>query len=115
MLNYVEGRPIPSGYHVERPIRRAYALIGTLAFVIPYAVGVGLATIADFRSHTGWLALPVAGPWVVWLKERDSCSGSDCRAADAFALYYVLVDSALQAGGHRLLERRVQRKAGPRP
>lgn len=48
---------------------------GWLALGIPYATGLGIAVADDFANSSGWLALPVAGPWVALSNRDDPCRG----------------------------------------
>lgn len=44
-------------------------------FGVPYALGLSVAGGDDFQNQTGWLAVPVIGPWVT-LAARDRCDAS---------------------------------------
>lgn len=54
--------PIPPGY---RMVERSSGLVlgGGLTFLAGYAAGLGLAASQSFANGSGYVAIPVAGPW----------------------------------------------------
>jgi hypothetical protein len=64
-MRYREGYPIPAGYVVEEGPNRALVWGGALAVGIPYLIGLSAALVSDFSDHSGWLAIPIAGPWLM--------------------------------------------------
>jgi len=64
-MRYRDDLPIPPGYEVvESPIR-SMVMGGILAIGIPYVIGLSGALLADFKDQSAWLAVPVAGPWLM--------------------------------------------------
>jgi len=63
LLPYRTGLPIPPGYHVEH--RAAHGLIGggLATLLIAYTTAVVLGVSAKMEDGTGWLIVPVIGPW----------------------------------------------------
>ncbi|MEI9952002.1 MAG: hypothetical protein WDO74_24205 [Pseudomonadota bacterium] len=63
LLPYRAGLPVPAGYRVEH--RSANGLIygGLATLVIAYTTAIVLGASAKFEDGTGWLVLPVVGPW----------------------------------------------------
>jgi len=61
-LPYKKGLPVPPGYRVEN---RSSGLVlgGGLTFLAGYAAGLGLAASQSFANGSGYVAIPVAGPW----------------------------------------------------
>jgi hypothetical protein len=94
---------LPAGYHVERRTNPLQAANGAFLFGGFYGTGIGVAVVNDLRYHTGWLALPVVGPWVVLLSGATACdaadetAGFDCHAKEKQVL--LVIDSLAQAGG----------------
>lgn len=117
-LPYRQGQPVPWGYRIERSPREGLVLGGGLAFVLGYATGAGVAVANGFGDGTGWLMLPLAGPWVTFANRDNPCNDKDSAttgglsAADADcvgkaidqALIAVLaaLDGVLQATGATL-------------
>jgi hypothetical protein len=62
ILPYKKGLPVPPGYRVEN---RSSGLVlgGGLTFLAGYAAGLGLAASQSFANGSGYVAIPVAGPW----------------------------------------------------
>jgi hypothetical protein len=63
LLPYRAGLPVPAGYRVEH--RSANGLIGggLASLLIAYTTAIVLGASADFGDGTGWLLVPVIGPW----------------------------------------------------
>jgi hypothetical protein len=76
-LPYQEGQQIPQGYYLDEGIRRGPVIAGTIVFGVPYVLGFSIAAGLNFESSTGWLALPVAGPWLTLATREDSCDETD--------------------------------------
>lgn len=70
---YVEGTPLPEGYHLESRANRGLVIGGAATFGIPYLIGTfgTLSVMGD--GNTGWLAIPVLGPWLTLANRRTSC------------------------------------------
>ncbi len=73
VLPYHEGQRIPDGYYLEDGIHRGAAIAG--AAVLGGSYGIGIATAAGFNfvDRSGWLALPVAGPFITAAARHDTC------------------------------------------
>jgi hypothetical protein len=83
-LPYYEEEPAPQGYRlVERP-RRGLVIAGALTLGVPYAISVSVAAGGNYNRTSGWLLIPVIGPWITTAKIPDhdcndtpgSCDGS---------------------------------------
>jgi hypothetical protein len=70
---YVEGQRIPPGYTVEERVRRGPIIAGSIVFGVPYMLGLLAASADDFPNQSGWLAVPVVGPWVTLVSREDTC------------------------------------------
>jgi hypothetical protein len=75
--------PVPPGYRVvDRPASGLLAggLIGTGA---AYATGLIIGATQGFKNASGWLALPLAGPWLAIATRnfRVSCQASTVQNA----------------------------------
>lgn len=110
--------PIPQGYHLDSRINTGLALGGVSLWAAPYVTGLIAAAASGFSKGSGWLALPVIGPFVAMggrsidcspLGESNSADGSDlseierkCREsaiAEARVLALLTVDGLLQTTG----------------
>jgi len=80
LLPYREGLPIPLGYHVEH--RSANGLIGAglASLIISYTAAIVLGASANFKDGTGWLVLPVVGPWAAIGARSYHCDNNPLHA-----------------------------------
>jgi len=63
LLPYKKGLPVPPGYRVVDRAASGLTIGGGLTFVASYLAGLGLAATQSFENGTGYVAIPVAGPW----------------------------------------------------
>lgn len=107
-LPYRDGDPIPPGYRVIEQKRRGLIIAGSLTAGVPWALGVAAAAGANFEDKTGWLVVPVLGPWLMiaagGANEDRSCGSFDTDESDCYdnnaALRGVLaLDGLVQAAG----------------
>jgi hypothetical protein len=70
VLPYYEGMPVPPGYQVRTRPASGIITGGLVGFGAAYATGIVVGATQSFNNATGWLALPVAGPWLA-IAERD--------------------------------------------
>jgi len=69
------GMPPPPGYrHVES---KSYTMsfVGAALFVGAYGTTVALASVDGFDGRQGWLAVPVAGPYLAYWPEKGGPDG----------------------------------------
>jgi len=107
-MAYEDGQPVPAGYRVEDRVRQGPVIAGALLLGIPYVIGLTIASIADYKNQSGWLAVPAAGPWLMlFLHKSPDCnsSTSNCPddALDFILRFYLTIDGVLQATGTGLL------------
>lgn len=104
---YVEGRRVPPGYTVEERVRRGPIIAGSIVFGVPYMLGLLTASADDFPNHSGWLAVPVVGPWVTLVSREETCDAGfdyedeveyECRGTDPVQTLLVL-DALMQTTG----------------
>ncbi|MEO7037843.1 MAG: hypothetical protein ABI548_28005 [Polyangiaceae bacterium] len=106
------GGPIPPGYHVEERSRRGLVIAGIVVLAVPYGLGLAGAGGGNFPNSSGWLVLPVLGPWLnlASRKSGTGCSSSnsdfvgcsDSGTDDAVRTLLIL-DGLLQVGGAVML------------
>lgn len=106
-LPYHEGQNIPQGYYLEDRMRRGPLIAGIIVLAIPYGLGLSVAGGDNFSNQTGWLALPVLGPWVEMAERHNTCPTAttlDSSCGDDAAVRTLLVlDGLMQATGAGLL------------
>jgi hypothetical protein len=68
---------VPTGYHVEERARKGLIISGALLTGIPWAIGLAGVSSANFPNHSGWLVLPVLGPWLTLATRHQSRCTSD--------------------------------------
>jgi hypothetical protein len=80
LLPYRDGLPIPPGYRVEH--RAATGLIGggLASLLIAYTTAIVIGASAKFEDGTGWLVLPVIGPWAAIGARSYSCDDNPLHA-----------------------------------
>jgi hypothetical protein len=69
-----EGGPVPSGYHVEDRARRGPTIAGMVIWGSAYVLGLTVASADNFPNSTGWLVVPVVGPWVTLASRHNTTS-----------------------------------------
>lgn len=81
------GEDVPPGYELRKGPATTPLVIGGVALGVPYATGLGIAVAEGFENGSGWLAAPVAGPWLALAGRRDPCAtlndGSSTQPEDA--------------------------------
>jgi hypothetical protein len=103
-LPYEEGRPPPPGYRlVERP-RSGLITSGLIITGVAWGISVTAAAGNDFEDGTGFLVLPVVGPWLTIAARRtencvDTASGTICEASNSSARAALVLDGLVQTTG----------------
>jgi hypothetical protein len=102
-IRYVEGRPIPPGYHLETQPRKGLVVTGAVLFGSMYAIS---ASVAGSSKHDGdiYLLVPVAGPFIDMSTRTSYCatSSSSCDA-DGGTRFLLTFDALTQITGATLL------------
>jgi len=97
-LRYVEGQPIPSGYHLETQPRKSLVLSGSLVFGIPYVISV---SVAGSSRHDGdvYLLIPIVGPFVDLATRGDDCPTGSCSERASSERFWLTFDGLSQVAG----------------
>ncbi|HET7542978.1 MAG TPA: hypothetical protein VFK05_24060 [Polyangiaceae bacterium] len=111
LLPYRSGLPIPPGYRVED--RAATGMIGggLATLLVGYGTAIVLGASASFKDGTGWLTLPVIGPWAAIGARSYHCTNDPQLAnqciSGAFSevqtIAILSADAVVQATGAVLL------------
>jgi hypothetical protein len=68
-----DGGEVRPGYHVEERVRRGPLIAGPIVFGVPYVLGLTIASEYDFRNQSGWLVVPVVGPFITAATRKKDC------------------------------------------
>jgi hypothetical protein len=102
-LPFREGDTVPAGYVVDTRTRKGLWIPGVIMVGAPWALGLTIASAANFENASSWLAVPVIGPWIMLAARDKSCDselGGDCdSASDAAVRTYLVLDGLLQGTG----------------
>jgi hypothetical protein len=94
--------PPPDGYHVEERTPR-WVVEGLLLAGIPWVTSIAAAAFAGGNNESGWMALPLAGPWVTMATRTYGCADPTfiCYQAylDVVVVMGLLADGIMQGVG----------------
>lgn len=80
---------------------------GSITLGVPYAIGFSVGSSTGFPNRTGWLAVPVLGPWATLLARRSCAERSDtsarCHGDDSLTRVLLILDGLVQTSGGTLL------------
>jgi hypothetical protein len=64
-LPYSEGQAVPPGYRVVERSRRGLIIAGLVTTGVAWSFSVTAAVTADYEDNSGFLLIPVLGPWLM--------------------------------------------------
>lgn len=87
LLPYRAGLPVPPGYQVEHRSANGLIIGGVASLVVGYATALAVGGGDNFKNGTGWVVLPVIGPWAAIGARSYHCdnSATDILQAQASA------------------------------
>jgi hypothetical protein len=88
VLPYVDGAEVPAGYERRSSGGTVTLTAGAIVFGGAYLGGLGVAGTESFKNGTGWMVVPLVGPWLA-IADRD-------LFCDSQALQVQCVDRAEQ-------------------
>jgi hypothetical protein len=107
VLPYHDGLPVPAGYRVEH--RSANGLIagGLATLFVAYGAALAVGLGDGFKNGTGWVVVPVVGPWAAIGARSFHCTNDPLQANacvnDAFSevqtIAILSADAVVQATG----------------
>jgi hypothetical protein len=110
-LRYVEGRPIPAGYHLETRPRKGLVVAGPIVFGVPYFLSLSVAASSKYNPDR-WLYAPVVGPFIDLASRKEECSPSgggngvvtyyNC-GDDSTTRFFLMFDGLMQVSGMAML------------
>jgi hypothetical protein len=112
-MRYVEGRPIPAGYHVETRPRKGLIISGAVIFGVPYLLSASVGASSTFDPDH-WLYAPVIGPFADLAARGSRCNRSTVATSpgttsttefcddDSGARFSLMFDGLMQTAGATL-------------
>ncbi len=100
-----QGGPVPAGFHLEERPRKGLIISGALLTGIPWALGASIVSGSNFPNSSGWLVVPVLGPWITLAARHDSyCSynsGTTCidDGENSAVRTLLVLDGLMQTAG----------------
>jgi hypothetical protein len=109
-LRYVEGRPIPAGYHVETRPRKGLVISGSIIFGVPYFLSLSVAASSKTDADR-WLYAPLVGPFIDLGNRKETCDfgvntngGRNAYCSDDSSVrFFLMTDGLMQAAGATML------------
>jgi hypothetical protein len=110
-MKYVEGKPIPPGYHVETRVRKGLVVSGPIILGVPYLLSMSVAASSKYEPDR-WLYAPVFGPFINLATRSDDCnpnglsgstSSSVVCAGDSSTRFFLMLDGLMQTAGATML------------
>ena len=102
-LPYEEGDTIPDGYRLRSQPRRGLIVAGSIVTGVPWVLSVTSAVGADFDDKSGFLLVPVVGPWLMLLAGGASDSPCEqtigCVQENSAEREMIVCDGLLQTAG----------------
>jgi hypothetical protein len=81
-LPYTEGQTIPPGYRVVEKNRRGLIIAGLVVTGVAWSFSVTGAVAADYEDNSGFLLIPVVGPWL--MLATGGADDPPCNSTDEF-------------------------------
>jgi len=110
VIPYRDGQPIPPGYRLESSGGGGLIAAGLVMGGAVYGAGLVIAANAGFKNGTGWLVLPIVGPWAAIGARKIPCTSEtvnleciDAAGDELRAVAYLTADGLFQAIGLTLL------------
>lgn len=96
-MRYRDDQAAPPGYVLEEQARRGLVIPGVAVVGALYITGlITTGVLQSFPNKTGFLAIPVAGPWITLVTRDTSCDAVDLDTS---------LDSSLECDEDKALDR----------
>lgn len=76
VLPYRAGTPVPPGYRLEHRAANGLIIGGVASLAVGYITALAVGGNDDFKNGTGWVLLPVVGPWAAIGARAYHCDNS---------------------------------------
>ena len=91
-------------FREEKKVRTGLIIGGSVMLGVGYGLAISIAAANDFNDVTGWLAVPVAGPFITMGAHDYGACGSDTGCAlvglgDFFVTLGLVLNGLVQVGG----------------
>lgn len=110
VIPYRDGQPVPPGYRLESSGGSGLIAAGLIMGGVVYGASLVYAANAGFENGTGWLVVPVVGPWAAIGSRKIPCTSKtvelkciDAAGKELRAVAYLTADGLFQAMGLTLL------------
>jgi hypothetical protein len=108
-LRYVEGRPIPAGYHLETRARKGLVVSGSIILGVPYFLSLSVAASSKYEPDR-WLYAPLFGPFIDLGVRKEPCNTNNtfngtlttCED-DSSQRFFLMADGLMQVAGTTML------------
>jgi len=113
-MRYVDGRPIPPGYHMESRPKKGLVVAGSIVFGVAYVFSASVAASSQFTADR-WLYLPVFGPFADLASRGSKCTTNTVPISpgvdnttqfcddDSGARFFLMLDGLMQVSGATML------------
>jgi len=113
-MRYVDGRPVPPGYHLETRPRKGLVVSGPIIFGIPYVLSASVGASSRFDPDR-WLYVPVVGPFADLGARGSQCTRNTFVVSagvtnttencidDSGARFFLMLDGLMQTAGATML------------
>jgi hypothetical protein len=83
LLPYRPGLPVPPGYKLEHRSANGLVVGGLASLAVGYATAIVVGGGDDFKNGTGWVVVPVIGPWAAIGARSYHCDNSATDVLEA--------------------------------
>ena len=104
-MRYVEGRPIPQGYHLETRVKKGLVVSGSILFGVPYLFSISVAASSKYAPDR-WFYAPVVGPFVNLATRNEDCNPNYSTgnnvvvcSGESGARFFIMLDGVMQTAG----------------
>jgi hypothetical protein len=103
-MRYIEGRPIPAGYHLETRVKKGLVVSGSILFGVPYLFSISVAASSKYAPDR-WFYAPVIGPFVNLSTRGDDCNPNSTSSSvtvcpsESGARFFIMLDGVMQTAG----------------
>jgi hypothetical protein len=109
-LRYIEGRPVPPGYHPEVRVRKGLVISGSVLLGVSYFLSLSVAASSK-NDADRWLYAPVVGPFADLVARKDKCTtvatsfgtNTSCSDDDTSTRFFLMADGLMEVAGGTLL------------